>query len=112
MAHESQFACDQLVLDPVARKPHFNELGPALHSMSRAVRELPDGYEFQFPSDPKTITMVAEWATGERLCCPFSDSPLRMELEGGPFWLGTKEFSTSDGASWVQPVTDSGGNHP
>jgi hypothetical protein len=55
--------------------------------MRKAVRELPDGYEFQFPSDPKSIAMVAEWAAGERLCCPFFNIQLRMEAEGGPFWL-------------------------
>src|SRR5215467_5251728 len=106
--HESPFACDRLALDPGARKRHFDELGPALRSMRKAVRELPNGYEFQFPSDPKTIAMVAEWAAGERLCCPFFDIQLRMEPEGGPFWLrltgrkGTKEFIQVDGASWIK----------
>jgi hypothetical protein len=115
--HQSPFACDRLALDAVARKRHFDELGPALRSMRRAVRELPDGYEFQFSADPKTITMVAEWAAGERLCCPFFDIQLRMEAEGGPFWLritgrkGTKEFIKVDGASWVQPIALAG-NRP
>ena len=86
--------------------------------MRKAVRELPDGYEFQFPSDSKSIAMVAEWAAGERLCCPFFNIQLRMEAEGAPFWLrvtgrkGTKEFIKVDGASWVQPVNDSSGNRP
>lgn len=108
--HQSPLACDRLALDPVARKRHFDELGPTLRSMRKAVRELPDGYEFQFPADPKSIAMVAEWAAGERLCCPFFNIQLRMEAEGGAFWLrltgrkGTKEFIKVDGASWVQPV--------
>src|SRR5215510_13957309 len=105
---QSPFACDRLALNPEARKRHFDELGPALRSVKKAVRELPDGYEFQFPSDPKTIAMVAEWAAGERLCCPFFNIQLRMEEEGGPFWLrltgreGTKEFIQIDGASWIK----------
>lgn len=105
---QSPFACDRLALNTQARKRHFDELGPALRSMRKAVRELPDGYEFQFPSDPKTIAMVAEWAAGERLCCPFFNIQLRMEEEGGPFWLrltgrkGTKEFIQIDGASWIK----------
>ena len=100
---QSAFACDRLALDIEARKRHFDELGPALRSMRKAVRELPDGYEFEFPSDPKTIAMVAEWAAGERLCCPFFNIQLRMEEEGGPFWLrltgrkGTKAFIQVDG---------------
>jgi len=105
---QSPFACDRLALNTEARKRHFDELGPALRSMRKAVRELPDGYEFQFSSDPKTIAMVAEWAAGERLCCPFFNIQLRMEEEGGPFWLrltgrkGTKEFIQVDGASWIK----------
>lgn len=106
--HESPFACDRLALDPEARKRHFDELGPALRSMRKAVRELPDGYEFQFAPDPKSIATVAEWAAGERLCCPFFSIQLRMEPEGGPFWLrltgrkGTKDFIKVDGASWIK----------
>ena len=109
--HESPFACDRLALDPEARKRHFDELGPELRSLRKAVRELPDGYEFQFRSDPKTIALVAEWAAGERLCCPFFDIQLRMEPEGGPFWLrltgrkGTKVFLKVDGASWIKAVS-------
>jgi hypothetical protein len=109
--HQSPFACDRLALDAEARKRHFEELGPALRSLRKAVRELPDGYEFQFPADPKTIALVAEWAAGERLCCPFFDIQLRMEPEGGPFWLrltgrkGTKDFIKIDVASWIKAVS-------
>jgi hypothetical protein len=105
---ESPFACDRLALDPEARKRHFEELGPALRVLKKRVRELSDGYEFQFPSDPKTIAMVAEWAAGERLCCPFFDIQLRLEREAGPFWIrltgrkGTKEFIKADAAAWIK----------
>lgn len=109
--HESRFACDRLALDPEARKRHFYELGPALVSMRKAVRELPDGYEFQFPADPKAIAMVAEWAAGERLCCPFFDIQLHMEPGGGRFWLrvtgrpGTKEFMKIDESLRIAAVS-------
>jgi hypothetical protein len=104
----SPFACDRLALDPEARKRHFEELGPSLRALKKTVRELSDGYEFQFPSDPKTIAMVAEWAAGERLCCPFLDIQLRLEREGGPFWMrltgrkGTKDFIKADAAGWIK----------
>jgi hypothetical protein len=107
-SHESPLACDRLALDAEARKRHFQELGPALRTLKESVRELPNGYEFRFPSDPKTIAMVAEWAAGERLCCPFFDIQLRMEREGGPFWLrltgrkGTKDFIEADAAAWIK----------
>jgi hypothetical protein len=102
LTHEGILACDRLALDREARRRHFDVLGPALGSLKKEVRELADGYEFRFPSDPPTIAMVAEWAAGERLCCPFFDIQLRMEREHGPFWLkltgpkGTKDLIRVD----------------
>jgi hypothetical protein len=105
---ESPFACDVWALDPVARKRHFDELGPMLRGLKTAVRELPNGYEFQFPPDFKTFQLVAEWVAGERLCCPFFDIDMRAEREGGPLWLrltgrdGTKQFIQADAPGWIQ----------
>ena len=106
---EPPFACDRLALTPEARARHFDVLGPMLRKRRLAVRELADGYEFQFPADPATVQLVAEWAAGERLCCPFFDIDLHMERGGGPMWLrltgrkGTKDFIRVDGALWLQP---------
>jgi hypothetical protein len=106
--HDSPFACDRLALDAEARRRHFEELGPALRALKESVRELSNGYEILFPSDSKTISMVAEWAAGERLCCPFLDIQLRMERERGPFWMrltgrkGAKEFIKADSAAWIK----------
>lgn len=108
LTHEGILACDRLALDREARRRHFVVLGPALRSLKKEVRELSDGYEFRFPSDPTTISMVAEWAAGERLCCPFFDIQLHMEPEHGPFWLkltgpkGTKDFIRADGAALIK----------
>jgi hypothetical protein len=108
LAHESPFACDRLALDRETRRRHFEELGPALSALRESVRELSNGYEFRFPSDPKTIAMVAKWAAEERLCCPFFDIQLRMEREGGPVWMrltgrkGTKAFIRADAAAWIK----------
>ena len=90
------------------RKRHFDELGPELRSMVKGVRELPDGYEFQFPSDPATFQLVAEWAAFEHLCCPFFDIDLRLEREHGAFWMrltgreGVKEFINADFSRWFR----------
>jgi hypothetical protein len=108
VTHQSPFACDRLALDAEARRRHFEELGPALRALRESVRELSNGFEFRFPSDPKTIAIVAEWAVGERLCCPFFDIQLRMKREGGPFWIrlsgrkGIKEFIKADAAAWIK----------
>jgi hypothetical protein len=105
---ESAFACNRLALTPEQRKRHFDELGPKLLSLRKAVRELPNGYEFEFPADPSTVQLVAEWVVGERACCPFFDIQLHLEREGGRFWLsltgreGVKQFIQADGAAWVR----------
>ena len=96
--HVSPFACNAFALSPEVRKRHFEELGPALLKLKKSMRELPDGYELEFPPDNKTYQWLTEWAFQERLCCPFFDIALRFDRENGPLWLrltgrpGTKEF--------------------
>ena len=105
---ESPFACDRLALTPAERTRHFGELSPALRSRRLAVRELPDGYEFKFPTDAKTFAMLAEWIEQERRCCPFFDIDLRVESEGRGVWMrlsgrpGTKAFIRADAGPWLQ----------
>ena len=105
---ESPFACNRLALTPEQRKRHFDELSPKLLSLKKSVRELPNGYEFEFLADPKTVQLVAEWAVGERACCPFFDIDMRLEREGGSLWLGVtgregvKQFIQADGAAWIR----------
>ena len=107
-ARESPFACNQTALDPAARKRHFDELGPAVRSAILAVRELPDGYEFDFPADTATYRNVTEWAVGERVCCPFFDIDVRAAREDGKVTMrltgrkGVKQFIEIDGAAWIR----------
>jgi len=104
---ESAFACNRMALGPEARKRHFEQLGPALRGMVRRVREVADGFEFEFPSDAESVKVLAEWVVGERLCCPFFDIALRWEREGGGLWLrltgreGVKEFIRADFGRWL-----------
>lgn len=105
---EPPFACDTMAFTPEARKRHFQELGPALRSLRKGVRELADGYEFEFPADQNTFQLVTEWAIQERLCCPFFDIAVRLDREGGPLWLrltgreGVKDFIKVDAAKWIK----------
>ena len=81
-----------------------------LVSLRKAVRELPDGYEFDFPSDEKTYQLLTEWVFQEHQCCPFFDIAVRLERERGALVLslsgrpGTKAFIKGDGSKWIQPV--------
>jgi hypothetical protein len=104
--HVSPFACDRAALTPEARKRHFDELGPALRDRKKAIHELADGFEFEFPGDPATVHLLTEWVAGEHLCCPFFDIDVKMDREGGALWLrltgreGVKQFVKADFARW------------
>jgi hypothetical protein len=108
--HQSPFACDRSALNALERKRHFDELGPKLRTMVKNVRDVADGYEFEFPTDRASFQLVAEWVAGEHLCCPFFDIDLRLEREGGALWLrltgreGTKQFIKADFGRWIDAV--------
>jgi hypothetical protein len=103
---ESPFACNRAALTPQTRKRHFDELGPTLRARHKGMRELRDGFEFEFPSDTATFQLVSEWVAGERLCCPFFDIDVHVERESGRLWLrltgreGVKQFIKAEFASW------------
>ncbi len=105
---ESPFACNRLALTPEQRTRHFDELSPKLRALTKSVRELPGGYEFEFPGDSATYQLIAEWVAGEHLCCPFFDIDIRLDREAGPMRLrltgrpGAKEFIRSDVARWFK----------
>ena len=105
---ESPFACNISALTSQQRKRHFDVTGPALRKLKTGVRELPNGYAFSFPNDPKTFAMLTQWIDEERLCCPFFDITLRVEREGGPVWMeltgrtGTKQFIEADAPAWIK----------
>ena len=84
---ESPFACNMLALDVEQRKGH-EVLVHSLRDWQLEIRELPNGYAFQFSNDAKMIHNLAEFIVNERLCCPFFDFELKLERENGPLWLG------------------------
>jgi hypothetical protein len=110
----SPFYCNVNALSPAERKRHFEELGPKLRSLRRSVRELENGYEFEYPGDTAVYQLVSEWAIQERRCCPFFEIAIRLEPEGGPLWLrltgrpGTKDFIKADAAAWINAREKSG----
>jgi|SRR5579863_8205157 len=105
---DSPFACNRMALNAEQRRRHFDELGPKLRTLVMQARELPAGYEFQFPGDASTYQLIAEWVGGEHRCCPFFDIDLRLDREGGAAWIrlagrpGTKEFIRSDFKRWFK----------
>lgn len=103
------FSCNLKALTPEARKRLSATVGPALQSAHKQIRELPNGFEFQFPSDAATARMVSEFAADEHLCCAFFDIEMRFDHDQPGLWLrltgreGVKQFIQSDFAKWFQP---------
>ena len=85
--HRSLLACNVLALSSEERIRHFKELGPVLRLLKKSVRELDDGFEFEFPGDRATLQSLAEWIIQERECCPFFEITLKLEPEQGAAWL-------------------------
>jgi hypothetical protein len=94
---EPIFACRLDALDAAQRERH-KMLWTQVRDHFKEVKEMADGYGFRFASDSSTILAVAEWATLERLCCPFFNFALEIEGENDSAWLritgqkGVKEF--------------------
>ena len=103
---DSPFACNRAALSAQARKRHFDVLSPALRARKKSIRELGDGFAFEFSPESATLQLVSEWVDGERLCCPFFDIDVHFDREGGSLWLrltgreGVKQFIRADFANW------------
>jgi len=99
--NETPFACSLTALTATERA-HHSDLSKELHSAVKDIRGLDNGYAFQLSGDAKTISMVAEWISLERLCCPFFTFQLEVASEGKPMWLrmtgreGVKEFMRTE----------------
>ena len=97
MENSAPLACRIGALDATQRARH-KQLREEIRAGLQAVRELPDGYEFQLPAETEVIKLAAEFITLERLCCPFFKFALEIGEEGKPLSLkltgreGVKQF--------------------
>jgi hypothetical protein len=77
-----------------------------LRSALCAIRELTDGYEFEFPFLPATYNALTQITPLEHACCPFFDVSIRLEREGGKLWWrltggeGVKPFIRAEFSPW------------
>jgi hypothetical protein len=100
------FVCDMTALSAEQRSRH-QELGNILQSALREVRELPNGYEFEFPLNSATYAALTEIMPLEHACCPFFSISLRVEPEERLFWRlsgteGIKQFIHAEFAHWFK----------
>ena len=84
---ESQsLACDLTAIPATSREEHILT-APQLFQTVQEVRELPNGYAFQFLNQPGKFMAIAKYIENERLCCPFFRFELEIKANGGALWL-------------------------
>jgi hypothetical protein len=80
------------------QQARYTQITALLRDAVREVAEVEDGFTFSFPADASLCLAAMEFATLERLCCPFLRFRLELAPGGGPFTLtlsgppGTKEI--------------------
>jgi hypothetical protein len=103
---ETPFVCNRTALTPEQRKRQ-QELGKILRASVLGIQELPDGFEFEFPSNHSNYQALTEFTPLERACCPFFDISIRLEREGGKLWWrltgrdGVKQFIHAEFSPWI-----------
>jgi hypothetical protein len=71
------------------------------------LKELEDGYAFQFPGESEWIQRVVTFVAEERECCPFFTFELHYEPNLGPIWLrlrGSAEIKAMLRDQWLTQI--------
>jgi hypothetical protein len=98
---EAPFACSMTALS-AAERAHHKDLSAELHAAVKEIRELPNGYAFRLSGERRSLAMLSEWVSLERLCCPFFTFQIEAASETQPVWLritgreGVKVFMQSE----------------
>ena len=106
MNNTSPFACNMNALSREARVRHA-ELGEFLRLGLSGVRELSNGYEFEFPRLPANYRALAELTPLEHACCPFFTISIVLGQTDKFAWQltgseGIKEFIRIEFGPWFQ----------
>lgn len=94
------------------QRVRHHELAVLLQSSLAAIRELPDGYDFEFPWNPETYDALAEITPLEHSCCPFFDIIIRIESGSSKLcWRltgreGIKPFIRAEFGAWFERSSD------
>jgi hypothetical protein len=104
MSSPTPFVCDMTALSNEQRARH-HELAAFLQSSLEAIREVPDGYDFEFSWSPDTYNALAEVTPLEHACCPFFDIGIRIERSNKLRWRltgreGIKPFIRAEFGAW------------
>jgi hypothetical protein len=103
------FACDMTAIPAGERVPHHQLIRRLVDQVAEETTELPDGFEFQFPSTE--FQAVTEFVGRERLCCPFIAFSLEAPPDKGSLSLrltgadGVKDFIRAElGLPTIHPA--------
>jgi len=94
---KTRFFCDRTALT-AEQRVQIRKFGHTLHDAVQGVRELSNGYEFEFANDPPVYQALVQYIPLERACCPFFEFKVRVAPNGGRlYWSltgpdGIKEF--------------------
>jgi hypothetical protein len=105
MSSPTPFYCDMTALTSDQRTRH-SELAGLLQASLAVIRELPDGYEFEFSWRLDTYAALAEITPLEHACCPVFDIGIRIESESNKLcWRltgreGIKPFIRAEFGAW------------
>ena len=98
---EAPLACSLTAMS-AAEREHHKELSAELHAAVKEIRELPNGYGFRLSGERRSLAILSEWVSLERLCCPFFTFQIEAGSEAQPIWLrmngreGVKQFMQSE----------------
>ena len=95
ISENSFFACTLTTPELAERK---KVVMSAIYPFIEDIKELENGYSFQFPNENALLPKLLEFIDLESTCCTFLEFNLKVEANKGPIWLqftgqkGTKEF--------------------
>ncbi len=81
---DTVFACNLAAMNAKERRRH-HRLIAALFPRHQEVREILNGYSLRW--EKERFVLTAEFILLERLCCPFFDFRLTIELSSDWFWM-------------------------
>lgn len=94
---DTPFICNINALGE-SQKTRYQEIVRNLKNFRQSIKELNDGYAFRYKAESESILEIAEFITYERLCCPFFDFELAVDVQTNWLWLrlrgqnGIKDF--------------------
>jgi hypothetical protein len=101
-SNENQsLACDLSAIPSDVRSEHL-VTAPQLFALAQEVQELPDGFAVRFLNEPGRFMAIAKFIENERLCCPFFNFELEVELNSGALWL---RLTGAEGVKEILQIT-------